>query len=591
MKRMVMVIGAVLLLALTYTAHAGPERLCDPVPDTLTARIRQDTWQDTVRDCIALTAPDGTMHVFIITGDGWGLYGYQQVDGGWVSVMSGTAMEDTTDVYFRRHGEDVLRPDGQPWPDSCGFDVYSASTGCVLSYRYGGEYFALTAWRNPAAFAGGAMLIGDTLSYYADGQAEPLASFALDEELRSWFVFAEDLPYTPEQAQALNAISQQDVADLYPGYTLSSYESYNGGSSASAAYRKVENSVLYVRRVTLEAGKGAVREQDCMPVPLSSELVARLATEPADTLLDVSGSGTLFLTESGLDTKRIPVKDKVLDSDLQADTLVLLVEDRSGYRRLTLVSMQGSAYRIDSTLPLPEDASLDIFHAGDGGILLAWSNWQAGYRRRSDGKWLLTWAMYGDEERTLMESVAFCGTREEWSAGSTAGMRFGTPAGVDLMQAEMTAWPVTGLPLDRTDWAVVNNPNPEDRLHLRIKPDKKATSLGKFYNGTPVHILEERGSWCRVEIGTDGHLQGWMMKKYLATGEDMDGVQCVFPQAVRIEEVEGMPLYLTAAGEGLTYLTGEWWIVGVVENDLYVILTDLGEAGYAPQSWFTDGNG
>ena len=52
---------------------------------------------------------------------------------------------------------------------------------------------------------------------------------------------------------------------------------------------------------------------------------------------------------------------------------------------------------------------------------------------------------------------------------------------------------VEALPaaMDKTGWAVVNNPNPADRLHLRVSPERGATSLGKFYNGTPVQVLEE----------------------------------------------------------------------------------------------------
>ena len=590
MKRLIPVL-LFLLTLLPLPALAGPEGLCDPVPASLTERVKADTYQDTVQDCIALTTPDGAEHAFIITGDGWGLNGYRLVEGAWVYVMGGSAMSGCTDVYFRRHGSDVLRPDGQPWPDDCGFDLYSVGAGRCLSYRYDGEYFALTAWSDPSAWDGGAVLDGDMLSYYAAGESEPVATIPLDEDLRSWFVFADELPYTPEEARQLAGITESVAADLYPGYTLGSYASSNGGSEAEAAYMKVADGMLHVRRVSLKAGEGAVSEVDCMPVPLSAELLARLETEGADALLDISGYGSLFLTEAGLDTSVIPV-GKVLDSDLQADTLVLLVEDRSGdYRRLTLVSREGSDYRIESTLPLPEDASLDIFHAGDGVISLEWGNWQAGYQRRNDGRWLLTWVMHDDEESSLMETVAFCGTRKEWSSGSTGGMRFGTPAGVDLMQAEMIAWPVTGLLLDQTGWAVVSNPDPEDRLHLRTRPDKGAASLGKFWNGTPVRVLEEQDGWCRVEIGTDGHLTGWMMKKYLAFGAAMDDVACAFPQLVTKEACEGVPLYLTADGQGLTTPAGEWWIAGVVEDDLYVILTDLGETGYAPQSWFTGGNG
>ena len=595
MKRLIPAL-LLLLALLPLSALAGPEGLCDPIPDTLMSRIQQDTWQETVQDCIALTTPDGAKHVFVITGDGWGMNGYEQAEGAWVCVRSGSAMKDTADVYFRRHGGDALRPDGQPWPDACGFDMYSPSTGRELSYRYDGAYFTLTAWSDPAAFHGGAMLTGDTLCYYAAGQAAPVAAFTLDEDLRSWFVFAYDLPYTPEQAQALTAISKTAVAELYPGYTLSSYASYNGGTEAEAAWMKVVDGELWVRRERLIAGEGAYWGVDCMPVPLSAELRARLETEPADTLLDVSVYGNLFLTDAGLDMSVIPVEGRVLASDLQTYGLILLTEDNAGVRRLTVVSLEGNAYSLQTTLPLPQDAYLDVFHAGDGDISLAWEGqrWQAAYRQRNDGRWQLTWVMHTSDMGTeLSASVAFCGARQEWSAGGTAGMTFGTPAGLDLFDAELTAWPGTHIPIDRTGWAVVSNPDPADRLHLRTNPDKGAASLGKFWNGTPVRVLEEQDGWCRVEIGTDGHLTGWMMKKYLTFGEAMDSVACAFPQLSVREEYEGWPIYLTAEGDEnlLTVVNGEMWVAGVAENDLYVILTDLGETGYAHQDRFTPGNG
>ena len=33
------------------------------------------------------------------------------------------------------------------------------------------------------------------------------------------------------------------------------------------------------------------------------------------------------------------------------------------------------------------------------------------------------------------------------------------------------------------------------------------------------------------------------------------------------------------------------WIAGVVDDELYVILTNRGETGYMPQEWFWEGNG
>lgn len=57
--------------------------------------------------------------------------------------------------------------------------------------------------------------------------------------------------------------------------------------------------------------------------------------------------------------------------------------------------------------------------------------------------------------------------------------------------------------MDTSHYAFVNNPDPADRLHLRAKSEKGAASLGKFYNRTPVYVLEERGDWARVRIGRE----------------------------------------------------------------------------------------
>ena len=88
--------------------------------------------------------------------------------------------------------------------------------------------------------------------------------------------------------------------------------------------------------------------------------------------------------------------------------------------------------------------------------------------------------------------------------------------------------------LDRTNWAVVNNPNPADRLYLRGKASKDGRNLGKFYNRTPVYVEEIHGDWAYVRIGRA--TTGYMMSKYLAFGEDADKVECAFPQLEVREE-------------------------------------------------------
>jgi len=63
-------------------------------------------------------------------------------------------------------------------------------------------------------------------------------------------------------------------------------------------------------------------------------------------------------------------------------------------------------------------------------------------------------------------------------------------------------------------YAVVNNPNPADRLHLRAQPRVDAPSLGRYYNGVAVEVLSApSASWYEVRIGST---VGYMSSQYLA---------------------------------------------------------------------------
>ena len=79
---------------------------------------------------------------------------------------------------------------------------------------------------------------------------------------------------------------------------------------------------------------------------------------------------------------------------------------------------------------------------------------------------------------------------------------------------------------DTTNYAVVNNPNPQDRLNLRVSPNTSSKSLGKFYNGTVVEcipgITSDNPDWVYVKLhdsslsgGILEDIRGWMNKSFL----------------------------------------------------------------------------
>ena len=163
-------------------------------------------------------------------------------------------------------------------------------------------------------------------------------------------------------------------------------------------------------------------------------------------------------------------------------------------------------------------------------------------------------------------------------------MRVGTLAASDLFTVDFSDLTGAAPTLDRTGWAVVNNPDPADRLHLRTSADRGSHSQGKFYNGTPVKVLRQSGSWTKVQLGFGPTARtGWMMTKYLAFGEDMDKVQDAFPELIYREEYE-----LDRK------IDGGFWVVGVDEDGStkqYILLGLDGEVSYVPQHWLFGGYG
>lgn len=79
--------------------------------------------------------------------------------------------------------------------------------------------------------------------------------------------------------------------------------------------------------------------------------------------------------------------------------------------------------------------------------------------------------------------------------------------------------------------AVVNNPNPKDRLNLRTSASTSAGSLGKYYNGVTVQILEDNPAtgWAKVQIGNRGTATGYMLRQYLAFGDAQYRVASAIP--------------------------------------------------------------
>lgn len=583
---------AALALVIALTC-ALPCARAQEVPEDILRWMAERGYDNESWDSLLFDLPDGSVYAFLL--NDWSLYGFLRKDGAWSNFSSGSAMEGHADLRFERHRQGQSRADGSAWPDDLGFDIVSGD-GSRLSYRYDGQWFSICGWYDPQRYSGEVIVQGTRLSYY-EGGAQPVASVAAGDALHSWIGDFRWHPATPAEAQARERLLEQNVRDAFAGYTLQSYDPYNSGTGVNAAYLRISDGMLSIRRATFTLeGETVV---DSIPMPLSETLLARLETEPVSDLIDASGWGDTFLVDDALDTGRLPVAGTVLASDLQSGGLVLLVEDAAGDRRLQVIVMDddGTYRQSCLTAPLPPDTTLDLFHTTDGEINFSWDEQhaQAGYALGPDGEWRLEWAWIPGEAGTLEYSCRFWGFSVWPQKEENDGMFVGDLAQMVLDGADLTTLPGTretlAAALNRDGWAVVRNPDPADRLHLRVQPDRSAESLGKFYNGTPLSVLGQEGDWTRVALGLDGP-EGWMMTRYLAFGSEMDGVEPVFPHLMYVLELEDRQPAYSAPREGPEKeLAGSIYVVGVVEDEFYILLTDLGDAGYVPQSWLWEGNG
>lgn len=589
MKRMLATLALLMVLVCALScAHA------QEIPEDILSWIAERGYENESWHSLRFDLPDGSACAFLL--NDWSLYGFLREDGAWRNFSSGSTMSGHMDLRFERHRQGQVRADGSTWPDDLGFDIVSGD-GSRLSYHFDGQWFQVCGWYDPDRYPGEVIVQGTRLSYY-EGGARPVASVDAGDALRSWIGDFGWHPATPAEAQARERLLEPNVRDAFAGYTLQSYDPYNSGTRVNAAYLRISDGMLAIRRVTFSLeGETVV---DTMPVPLSKTLLARLETEPVSDLIDASGGGDTFLADDALDTGRLPVAGTVLASDLQSGGLVLLVEDDEGDRLLQVIVLNADGtYRQSClTAPLPPDTTLDLFHATDGEINFSWDEQhaQAGYVLDTDGEWRLEWAWIPSDAGTLeYSSCRFWGVSVRLPPEKRDGLFVGDLAQMVLDGADLAALPGTGEALaaamNRDGWAVVRNPDPADRLHLRVQPDRSAESLGKFYNGTPLRVLGQEGDWTRVALGLNGP-EGWMMTRYLAFGSEMDEVAPAFLSLMYVLELEErQPAYSAPRKGAEKELAGNIYVVGLVEDEWYILLTDLGDAGYVPQSWLWEGNG
>ena len=145
---------------------------------------------------------------------------------------------------------------------------------------------------------------------------------------------------------------------------------------------------------------------------------------------------------------------------------------------------------------------------------------------------------------------------------------------------------------DTAVWAMVSNPNPADRLHLRAKPSASAVSYGKYYNGVPVLVLSgpDRG-WCRVRVGLGNgvcDIEGYMNSEYLAFGDEIAAVRDAQPTVTLKNGDRDINLLSFHSGSKVGKVrSGETaTVLGVGSRYLHVI-TEHADCGMVPIEYAT----
>ena len=267
---------------------------------------------------------------------------------------------------------------------------------------------------------------------------------------------------------------------------------------------------------------------------------------------------------------------------------------------------------------VPKVSWFDTIHFGDGEVSLHWMATEVQrnnsveafdaaersvyIRRRFDGGWYLQDLIeFGEIDTAISLGWKYIEDQGLSSSGSNDGYYYGIHPWNEFENVNLSQLPFTLeeaiTALDQSNWALVNNPNPNDRLHLRTKPDRSSESLGKFYNRTPIFVTGSKDEWSSVLIGNEG-MEGWVMTKYLTFGKEMDGVKSAFPSRTGLTFRETdipHPVYrlpdIGAHSAWEAKGTYDEFIIGIYGDDWYILINSFGQTGYVPSAWYWDGNG
>lgn len=419
-------------------------------------------------------------------------------------------------------------------------------------------------------------------------EGEDLPSILIDTGGDSLFYRYTDIQYS----YSYHAVKSE--AGIWGPVDLIRYDTYNNQELTFT----MTNDLLFVNGYDTDAEGNILRRYQYTPVP---------ATWIQDTLMldrfdiakfptneyDVMSFGGLQAAAEVL----LPEGAIVIDGGTRPCALLLLADIPDGTRRLFLSQWtESDGWHVVESSPLPEGAWIDVFHSWDG-TYVEWmeNDREIGYSLSplENGKWVVTYVMAADW---------FAINQNYVKEATTDRICYGTFPFADVQSIDWNMLPRTSAEavamLDTTGWARVTSDDPNNRLHLLAAPGKDANSLGKYYSGTPVQILEDGKDWCKVSVAG---VTGYMMRQFLTFGHEMMDVRCCYLQKIMKEEAldQGIAVYVapnkTAEVVGQMDAHNGVWplfsIIGIVGDDWYHITWENGMSGYVEAKHFCDRNG
>lgn len=135
----------------------------------------------------------------------------------------------------------------------------------------------------------------------------------------------------------------------------------------------------------------------------------------------------------------------------------------------------------------------------------------------------------------------------------------------------------------------VNNPDPTDRLNLRTEPGRDAHSIGKYYSGVSVELLDvPQNGWAHVRIDP---YEGYMDMAYLTPGPGENEVTFAMPCLI-VESAQGATLRSEPTPSARALYRFEkgsfvYNVLGVLSNGWIHVHYYAGENGFLPADALT----